>query len=87
MRTLPGESGRFQVNNSGIALVRKVHQQFPLDGGVIQGADLVEFISGIGVSQVKLLLNQLDRLLGKKLGGQVLTHFVPVPLLLQLVDS
>lgn len=69
MRTLPGEGRRFQMDNCGIAFVCKVHQQFPLDGGVIERANFREFIGGIGISQVELLLNQLDGLLRKKLGG------------------
>lgn len=64
LRALPGEGGRFQMNNGRITFIRKVHKKLPLDGRVIQRANLGEFIGRIGIGQIQLLLDQFDGLLG-----------------------
>ena len=75
------------MNDSRIAFVGEVHQQLLFHSGVGQRADLGKLILCVCIGQIQLGLNQLDRLLRKKLGRQVLAHLVPVALFLQLVDG
>ena len=61
---LPGEGGRFQMDDGRITFICKVHKKLPLDSRVVQRANLGEFIGRIGIGQTQLLLDQFDGLLG-----------------------
>ena len=74
------------MDSSRVALIGEVEQKLSLNRGVRQRTDLRELIGSIGISQIQLLVDKLDRLLRKELGRKVFAHLVPVALFFQLVD-
>ena len=83
---LTRECSRFQMDSSRVALIGEVEQKLSLNRGVRQRTDLRELIGSIGISQIQLLVDKLDRLLRKELGRKVFAHLVPVTLFFQLID-
>ena len=77
----------FKRHSIAVALIGKVDQHLTFDGRIRIRHNLVILRLIISQCQIKLILNQLIRLLRKKLGRDGSGHSVPIAFFFELIDG